>query len=83
MNKTICGKVLDTLAERNINKTRQAWVNLLPQFCFVWRSNTPQANDKLNTRNAKGNLLQLKLYRPLLCPAEIKGKSVTDHQQDT
>ena len=25
----------------------------------------------------------LKLYRPLLCPAEIKGKSVTDHQQDT
>ena len=26
---------------------------------------------------------KLKLYRPLLCPAEIKGKSVTDHQQDT
>ena len=26
---------------------------------------------------------RLKLYRPLLCPAEIKGKSVTDHQQDT
>ena len=28
-------------------------------------------------------LLELKLYRALLCPAEIKGKSVTDHQQDT
>ena len=26
---------------------------------------------------------KLKLYRPLLCSAEIKGKSVTDHQQDT
>ena len=28
-------------------------------------------------------LCKLKLYRPLLCPAEIKSKSVTDHQQDT
>ena len=33
----------------------------------------------------KGNYytLKLKLHRPLLCPAEVKGKSVTDHQQDT
>ena len=28
------------------------------------------------------DIYKLKLYRPLLCPAEIKDKSVTDHQQD-
>ena len=35
--------------------------------------------DKLDEETSR----KLKLYRPLLCPAEIKGKSVTDHQQDT
>ena len=40
-------------------------------------------NFSFRERNNFIQLYKLKLYRPLLCPAEIKGKSVTDHQQDT
>ena len=40
-------------------------------------------NSEAATAEVQRNTAELKLYRPLLCPAEIKGKSVTDHQQDT
>ena len=54
LSKTIWVKVLDTLAERTIKKTKQPFVTLLGQVCFVWRSHTPQANDNnFNTGNAK------------------------------
>ena len=49
-----------------------------------WASSaSTQKTDVLDIRIVHMAKSVLKLYRPLLCPSDIKGKSVTDHQQDT
>ena len=51
--ETIWFRVLDTLVERNIKKQDKLG-SILLQFCFVWRSHTPQANDNnLNIGSAE------------------------------
>ena len=62
---------------------------VLPKITYglsVYAASPPdlKSAQKFLTCSCKRNyILKLKLYRPLLCPAEMKGKSVTDHQQDT
>ena len=65
------------LMPSRFKKKAHLWWSISRYLYLVWRSWTFWYILLLLS------YLELKLYRPLLCPAEIKGKSVTDHQQDT
>ena len=62
-------------------------VKVLGRFPFVWSGKSKKTGSGQfkwkDLKRVRTFFPQLKLYRPLLCPAEIEGKSVTDHQQDT